>query len=101
ETQPESESVPVAAATVGKPSPSKVTPVTASVREESGVPPTMMIAILALLGWVVLQFRSGGTTVVEEEPATEEDPAKDIIDEIKSLAASIGAEVEITRGGRQ
>jgi hypothetical protein len=101
ETQPEAESVPVAAATADKSSPSKVIPVAASVMEESGVPPTMMIAILALLGWVVLQFRSGGTTVVEEELATEEDPAKDIIDEIKSLAASIGAEVEITRDGRE
>ena len=101
ETQPEAERVPVAAVTVGRSSPSKVTSEAASVMEESGVPPTMMIAILALLGWVVLQFRSGGTTVVEEEPATEEDPAKDVIDEIKSLAASIGAEVEITRGGRQ
>jgi 5,6,7,8-tetrahydromethanopterin hydro-lyase len=55
---------PAAAVTVGKPRPSKVAPA-ASVQEESGVPPAMMIVILALLGWVVLQFRSGGITVVE------------------------------------
>ena len=73
----------------------------AAVTEESGIPPTMMVVILVLLAWVVLQFRSSGTTVIEEEPVTEPDPEKEVIEEIKSLAASIGAEVEITQGRRQ
>jgi hypothetical protein len=56
--------------------------------------------ILALLSWVVLQFRNGEIAIVEGEPETKEDPAKEVIDEIKTLAASIGAKVEITRGGQ-
>ena len=100
EIQPGAKNVPAAAVTVGKPRPSNGT-LAASAMKENGVPPIVMIVILALLGWVVLQFRNGEAAVVEGEPETKEDPAKEVIDEIKNLAASIGAEVEITRGGQQ
>jgi hypothetical protein len=99
EIQPGAENVLAAAVTVGKPRPSNVMSA-ALAMEESGVPPIMMIVILALLSWVVLQFRNGEIAIVEGEPETKEDPAKEVIDEIKTLAASIGAKVEITRGGQ-